>query len=114
MEEYFSTLADNFINSVPNILAAILIVVISYYVGVLLGKFFHRTLVRQNAEPGVTHLLSRTIKWTIIFLGIITALQRFFDVTAFLTGLGIIGFTIGFALQNIMQNFVSGDRKSVV
>jgi len=29
-------------------------------------------------------------------------------VTAFLTGLGILGFTIGFALQNIMQNFVAG------
>jgi len=108
MEEFFSTLIDSFVNSVPNIIAAILIVIVSYYVGVLSGKFFQSTLVRQNVEPGVTHLLSRTVKWTIIFLGIIAALQRFFNVTAFLTGLGIIGFTIGFALQNIMQNFISG------
>ena len=35
-------------------------------------------------------------------------MQRFFDVTAFLAGLGILGFTIGFAMQDIMQNFVAG------
>jgi small conductance mechanosensitive channel len=108
MEEYFSTIAENFIKSMPNILTAILILVISYYAGVLLGRFLRGVLTRHNAEPGVTHLLSRTIKWTIIIFGLIAALQRFFNVTAFLTGLGIIGFTIGFALQNIMQNFVSG------
>ena len=108
MQEYFSVLAENFIKSVPNIFVAILFLVISYYVGAFIGRLLQGVLVRQNAEPGVTHLLSRTVKWTIIFFGIIVALQRFFDVTAFLTGLGIIGFTIGFALQNIMQNFVSG------
>ncbi|MBL8050233.1 MAG: mechanosensitive ion channel family protein [Anaerolineales bacterium] len=108
MQEYFSMLAENFIKSVPNIFIALLILIISYYAGVIIGRLLRRVLVRQNAEPGVTHLLSRTVKWTIIFFGMIVALQRFFDVTAFLTGLGIIGFTIGFALQNIMQNFVSG------
>ncbi|MFN3491522.1 MAG: mechanosensitive ion channel family protein [Anaerolineales bacterium] len=108
MPEYFSSLAENFIKSVPNIFVAVLIVLLSYYGGALLGRFLRGVLVRQNAEPGVTHLLSRTIKWIIISLGVITALQRFFNVTAFLTGVGIIGFTIGFALQNIMQNFVSG------
>jgi small-conductance mechanosensitive channel len=53
-------------------------------------------------------LLGQIIRWSIIVAGIITALQRFFDVTAFLAGLGILGFTIGFALQKIMQNFASG------
>jgi small-conductance mechanosensitive channel len=40
--------------------------------------------------------------------GMITALQRFFDVTAFLAGLGILGFTVGFALQDVMKNFAAG------
>src|SRR5262249_24903882 len=34
--------------------------------------------------------------------------QRFFDVTAFLAGLGILGFTVGFALQDVMKNFAAG------
>lgn len=108
MQEYFATLTENFVNAIPNIITAILILVISFYGGVLLSRLLDRVLKRQNAEPGITHLLTRTLKWTFIILGAITALQRFFNVTAFLTGLGIIGFTIGFALQNIMQNFVSG------
>ncbi len=35
-------------------------------------------------------------------------MQRFFDVTAFLAGLGILGFTVGFALQDVMKNFAAG------
>lgn len=108
MQGYFETLAENFVNSIPNITTAILILVISIYGGTLLSRLLNRVLERQNAEPGITHLLTRTLKWTIVILGVITALQRFFNVTAFLTGLGIVGFTIGFALQNIMQNFISG------
>jgi small-conductance mechanosensitive channel len=65
-------------------------------------------LQRRKAPAGVTHLLAELVLWSIVIVGIITALQRFFDVTAFLTGLGIIGFTIGFALQDIMKNFVAG------
>ncbi|MBM4425920.1 MAG: mechanosensitive ion channel family protein [Chloroflexi bacterium] len=108
MQEYLTTLAENFVNSIPNLVAAILILIISIYGGVLLSRILRRVLERNNAEPGITHLLTRTLRWTIILLGIIASLQRFFNVTAFLTGLGIIGFTVGFAMQNIMQNFVSG------
>lgn len=108
MQEHFSTFVENFANSIPTILSAVLILVVSYYGGVLLSRLLRRVLERQNADAGVTHLLTKTLKWTIIILGVITALQKFFNVTAFLAGLGILGFTIGFALQNIMQNFVSG------
>ncbi|NJN94602.1 MAG: mechanosensitive ion channel family protein [Anaerolineales bacterium] len=31
-----------------------------------------------------------------------------FDVTGFVAGLGIVGFTVGFALQDIAQNFIAG------
>lgn len=108
MQEYFFAIANGFIASIPNIVTAILIFVISIYGGILLSRVLRRVLQRNNAEPGITHLLTKTLQWTFIILGAITAMQRFFNVTAFLTGLGIIGFTIGFALQNIMQNFVSG------
>jgi len=44
-----------------------------------------------------------------LILGIIIALQQVnFNVTAFLTGVGILGFTVGFALQDVSKNFVAG------
>ena len=108
MQEYFSELAAQFVASIPNIVTALLIFILSLYFARLLSNFLKRVLVRRKTDSGVTQLLTQTLQWTIIVFGAITALQRFFNVTAFLTGLGIIGFTVGFALQNVMQNFVSG------
>jgi small conductance mechanosensitive channel len=45
----------------------------------------------------------------VIVLGLVVALgQVNFDVTGFVAGLGIAGFAIGFALQDIARNFVAG------
>src|SRR3990172_5562172 len=107
MQTYFEQLIENIIKDLPNLLTAILILVASLYVGKILSGLLVNVLARRKADPGVTHLLGQITRWSIIVAGIITALQRFFDVTAFLAGLGILGFTIGFALQNIMQNFAS-------
>jgi len=108
MQTYFEQLIENIIKDLPNLLTAILILVASLYVGKILSGLLVNVLARRKADPGVTHLLGQITRWSIIVAGIITALQRFFNVTAFLAGLGILGFTIGFALQNIMQNFASG------
>jgi len=101
-------MTDEMIAAIPNIITALLILVLSIYLARLLSRLLVRVLERQDAAASVSQLLSQILSWVIISLGIIAALQRFFNVTAFLTGLGIIGFTVGFALQNIMQNFASG------
>ena len=108
MQEYLSTLAEQIVASVPNILTALLIFVLSLYFARVLSNLLKRVLIRRDIVSGVTYLLSDILRWTIIVFGAITALQRFFNVTAFITGLGILGFTVGFALQNVMQNFISG------
>jgi len=44
-----------------------------------------------------------------LIIGTILALNQVnFDVTGFIAGLGVAGFTIGFALQDIAKNFISG------
>jgi small-conductance mechanosensitive channel len=108
MPEYFDQLYENVVASLPNVLTAILIFVVSFYVARLLSNLLKRVLNNRNADREVTILLATITRWSIIVIGTITALQRFFDVTAFLAGLGILGFTVGFAMQEIMQNFVAG------
>lgn len=106
------TLWDNFasgaINLLPGILTAALIVIVSLYLARLISRLLDKILTTRKADAGVTQLLTRLVYWAVLAIGLITALQRFFDVTAFLAGLGILGFTVGFALQNILQNFVAG------
>jgi len=108
MQQYLFTLVEQAVLAVPNIITALAIFILSLYFARVISNVLKRVLVKRKTVSGVTDLLSDILRWTIIIFGVITALQRFFNVTAFITGLGIIGFTVGFALQNVMQNFVSG------
>jgi small conductance mechanosensitive channel len=108
MENYWNQFIENFIRGIPNLLTALVIFIVSLYLARFLSNILRRVLHSRKAPEGVTHLLGQLILWTVILIGMITALQRFFDVTAFLAGLGIVGFTIGFALQDVIKNFASG------
>ena len=108
MKPYLDKFVDAFILGIPNLITALLIFIVSLYLARILSNVLRRVLNRRKAPASVTHILAQLTLWTIIVVGAITALQRFFNVTAFLTGLGILGFTIGFALQDIMKNFASG------
>jgi small conductance mechanosensitive channel len=108
MQTYLDQFIEGIIAALPNLLTALLIFIASIYLARLLSRLLVNVLKRRKADPEVTRLLGQITRWSIIVAGMITALQRFFDVTAFLAGLGIIGFTIGFALQNVMQNFAAG------
>lgn len=108
MGTYLEQFMESMVEAIPNLLTALLIFVAGIYTGKMLRRLVVNVLQARNADPGVTKLLGQIIRWSIIVAALITALQRFFDVTAFLAGLGILGFTIGFALQNVMQNFAAG------
>jgi small conductance mechanosensitive channel len=108
MEIYWQQFVENFITGIPNLLTALVIFIVSLYLARILSNFLRRVLHKRRAPAGVTHLLAELVLWSVVVAGTITALQRFFDVTAFLAGLGILGFTIGFALQDVMKNFASG------
>ncbi|HEY3477236.1 MAG TPA: mechanosensitive ion channel [Anaerolineales bacterium] len=108
MEPYLDQLIALFMAGAPKLLTALIIFVLSLYVARLLSNFIQRVLQKRRAPAGVVQLLGQLALWSIIVAGTITALQQFFEVTAFLAGLGILGFTIGFALQDIMKNFASG------
>ena len=93
---------------VLNIGIALLIFLGSLFLARFLRSLLDKMLQKRGVDPEISILLGQLLFWSILIFGIITAMQRFFDVSAFLAGLGILGFTIGFALQEIMQNFVAG------
>ncbi len=108
MQPYLARWLAQFIGGFPNFLTALLIFVVALIAARLLSTLIRDLLERRGTVNHVVDLLAHLVYWTIIVIGTITALQRFFDVTAFLTGLGIIGFTVGFALQDVMKNFAAG------
>lgn len=108
MQNYLNEFIVWFIAGTPRLLTALVIFVFSLYLARMISNVLRRVLQRRRAPAGVVQLLGQLTLWAIIVFGTITALQQFFEVTAFLAGLGILGFTVGFALQDIMKNFASG------
>src|SRR5512135_8336 len=108
MQAYLMRWLAGMVDGIPNFLTAIIIFVVSIYLARMVAGLLRGTLERRGTVNHLVELLSHLVYWTIILVGLVTALQRFFDLTAFLAGLGILGFTVGFALQDVMKNFAAG------
>ena len=108
MEDFWSNFIESLIAGIPNLLTALVIFVVGVYLARVLSNLVRRVLQRRRVPAGVSQLVAELVLWVIVGAGTILALQRFFDVTAFLAGLGILGFAIGFALQDIMKNLAAG------
>lgn len=100
---------ESFLVNLPSIVAGVLIFIFSFYLARWLVRGVKRVMARRNADAELTLLIGRLTRWTVISLGAVLALQQAgVDVTAILTGLGVVGFTVGFALKDISANFVAG------
>jgi len=100
---------DSFLTNLPSLIAGLIIFLFSLYLAHILTRTVHRMMSKRKKDQELSILVSRLVRWTVIGLGIVLALEQAGqDVTALLTGLGILGFTVGFALQDISANLVSG------
>ncbi|MDX1601422.1 MAG: mechanosensitive ion channel [Anaerolineales bacterium] len=102
-------LVAEFVLFLPDLITALVVFVLTLIVAGWVRRLVFNALQRREVERKVAQLLAKITRWTVIIFGIITALQQVdFNVTAFITGLGVMGLALGFALQAVTQNFVSG------
>ena len=107
--EIFAHLSSRIVERAPAILLALLAFIAGLYAARLAKVMVRRGLELRRADREISLLLGRIAQWGIIIFALFFAAQQIgVDITAFLTGLGILGFTLGFALQDISKNFVSG------
>ncbi len=108
MINFWYSIAPHLWSVVGKVGLAIVILVGSFLLARFLSRLVQRALARRAAGLGASRLLQDLVRWSILTLGVLMALQQFINVTAFLAGLGIVGFTVGFALQDVMKNFAAG------
>jgi small conductance mechanosensitive channel len=108
MENLLNTMIDYIKDIAPDILKALAILIVSFYLAGILARAVSRALYLRKVPEGAIQLISGLTRVGVISIGIILALQSFFDVVTFLSGLGILALTVGFALQDVMKNFASG------
>ncbi len=102
-------LAQNVVAWLPRLLAALAMFFGAWYLAGWAARGARRALAARQTDPEISLLLARLTRWSIIGLGAVLALEQIaFDLTAFLAGLGIVGFAIGFALQDVSKNFIAG------
>jgi len=99
------------IKMLPNLVAAILILVVFYGLGWLIRKAVSRALNKVTNNKAVIGLLETIAGVVVIAAGIFVALGVLNldgTVTSLLAGVGVIGLALGFAFQDIAANLMAG------
>lgn len=99
----------DFMTMLPKLIAALVVFMVGLYLASLIKRLVSRRLQRRTENPQPVSLISQVTYWLIVVVVATISLQMVgFNLTAFLAGLGIAGFTIGFALQDVSKNFIAG------
>ena len=96
--------------SLSNVIAFFLIIQLSLWISQFLRYFLDKEVYpRTNIDKGVASTFSIMIRYSLIVLGFMLALAgagvKYSNIAI---GLGALGVGIGFGLQNIVANFISG------
>lgn len=109
LSEGFQQLLANAISFLPHLVTAVVTFILALLLANAAARWVKTRSQDRLKDDNTRKLLAHITKWSILILGITLALEQVnFNVTGFVAGLGIAGFTIGFALQDISKNFVSG------
>lgn len=107
--------ARNILNGVitllPNLILAFLIFVAFLIVGSISKSLIRRVKLQRSSRQGVAILLGRLAQTIIVIVGFLIALSVVapsFRAGDLIKMLGIGSVAIGFAFQNILQNFLAG------
>jgi small conductance mechanosensitive channel len=94
----------------PRLGAAILVYIIARLISSSTTRLIRRSMEIRKRDPEVIVLLEMLTRWGILALGIVLALEQLAPgrFSSLIAGLGIAGFTLGFALQDVAKNFVAG------
>lgn len=107
---------EGFIIALPNIVAALLIVIGFLLLARLAQRFVGQAADRVSSYKQVNRLLATLSYVAVLAVGVFIALgvlELTGMVAALLGGVGIIGLAVGFAFQDITTNFISGVLLSI-
>ena len=111
LSEKLETWVESAITTLPNIVVAFLIAIVFGVLAKIIGNVAGKLMRRTFESRQIAGLLTSIIKTLIIVAGIFIALDFVGlkgTVTSLLAGAGIVGLAIGFAFQDMTENFIAG------
>lgn len=94
----------------PRLGAGALVYVVARLISTWATNGVRKAMERRKRDPEIILLMEMLTRWGVLALGIVLALEQLAPgrLSGLVAGLGIAGFTIGFALQDVAKNFVAG------
>src|SRR5436309_9939098 len=91
----------------PNVVVALLVLLLCWFAARVVSTLVRRVVSRLSPNRDVVHLLGIFAYGALVAGGVFVALGVLHldkTVTSLLTGVGILGLTLGFALQDVASN----------
>ena len=108
-QEWLQKAYNWFISYLPNIITALLILIIGFWLTKLIGKLMLRAMKKSKADPTVSTFLHSIVGVTLKIIIVICALSTLgVDMTTIITTVGAATVTIGLALKDSLSNVASG------
>ncbi len=111
MEKYFSfeKLVDLITQYTPEVIGAILTLIIGFWLAGFLTKLVKRILIKRNVDESVRPFLVSLVNVAIKIMVLIAVAGMFgVETTSFVAIFGALAFAIGMALQGSLAHFASG------
>jgi len=102
-------MADSFLSRLPSLLVAVIVFLLFYFGSVLLSRIIRRATRDNRRNLGV--VFARLSGAAVVLVGLLIAFSIVapsFEAGDLIKVLGIGSVAIGFAFQNILQNFLAG------
>ncbi|WP_047546424.1 mechanosensitive ion channel family protein [Psychroserpens sp. Hel_I_66] len=111
VSESFTNFYDSLIEQLPGIGIGLLIIILGFLIASWIGQFARRRISAQTEDPLMSRFLGQSIKYILIIIAIMLALNAAglgSIATGILTAAGASAVVLGFAFKDIGENFIAG------
>ncbi len=101
---------EDILSFLPRLGVSLVILIIAWLLAAWATKGLQQALERRKVDRELTLLLRLIARVGILALGVILALEQVAPgrFSSLIAGLGVVGLTVGFALQDVAKNFIAG------
>lgn len=108
-QHYLNNFANRFIDYIPDLLGAILLLVVGWWIIKFFLKYLKKLFVRRDYDLALQNFTLNFLEWALkILLFVMFITQLGFQTTSLLAALGAAGLAIGLALQGSLANLAGG------
>ena len=109
--EKLNTWKEVFLENIPNLTIAIVVMVIAYFASRLINSLIKKAIGNRISQESVKNLVSRVTSAIIFIIGLyiaMTVLKLDDTLKTIISAAGVSGIVVGLALQGTLSNTISG------